>query len=433
MNTRTRLNRRNFLRAGAAALVGPAIIPSSALGADGFTAPSERLTIGLIGVGKQMRGHHGAMLRRNDMQIVALCDVESVRLEKELARNNEAYAEKYSKGTYTACKTFNDFREVCSREDIDAVMIATPDHWHAITAIEAIKHGKDVYCEKPLTLSIHEGQVMRDMTRKYGRVFQTGSQQRSEAGFRVACELVRNGRIGRVHTVHVNVAGPPKECYLPAEATPAGLDWDFWLGPAPYRTYNSDIAPGLDYDGWPNWRAYRDYSGGGMTDWGAHHFDIAQWGLGMDDSGPVDIYPPSDGGFERLTYLYGNGVVMMHGGGEPERAGVVFIGTDGKVMVNRGYLETDPPGLKDEALRPGDTALEVSPGHQDNWLECIRTRRRPICDVSIGHRSATVCHLGNIAYWLKRPLKWDPVAERFVNDEEANRLLMRPMRSPWSL
>jgi len=273
--------------------------------------------------------------------------------------------------------------------------------------------------------------VLVDTTRRYGRVFQTGSQQRSDDEFRIACELVRSGRIGRVHTVHVNVSGPSVECYLPEQPVPAGLDWDFWLGPAPWRPYNADIAPGLDFDGWPNWRAYRDYSGGGMTDWGAHHFDIAQWGLGMDESGPVDIYPPDGKEIERLTYIYNNGVVMYHGGATPDRAGVEFIGAEGRVMVNRGYLETDPISLKDVPLGPSDTHLYESPGHHDDWLNCIRTRARPICDVAIGHRSVSVCHLGNLAYLLKRPLRWDPENETFPGDDEANRLLFRPMRSPW--
>lgn len=269
--------------------------------------------------------------------------------------------------------------------------------------------------------------------RRYGRVFQTGSQQRSERGFRVACELVRNNRIGPVHTVHVNVGGPPIECNLPAEPVPEGLDWDFWVGPAPWRPYHSDIAPPLEFRGWPNWRVYRDFAGGMMTDWGAHHFDIAQWGLGMDESGPVEIIPPEHSDARLLTYKYANGVTMYHGGGSGGRAGVEFIGTEGRVMVNRGYLETDPPGLELEPLGPNEVHLYESPGHAVDWLACIRTRQRPICDVAIGSHSATVCHLGNIAYRLKRPLRWDPANWRFANDDEANRLLGRPMRSPWTL
>lgn len=221
------------------------------------------------------------------------------------------------------------------------------------------------------------------------------------------------------------------DCYLPAEPVPEGLDWDFWLGPAPWRPYNSDIAPGMDYKGWPNFRAYRDYAGGGMTDWGAHHFDIAQWGLGMDGSGPIEIIPPDGKDVKLLTYKYANGVTVYHGGGSGGKAGVEFIGTKGRVMVNRGYLETDPPELLDQPIGPNDLHLIESPGHHQNWLDCIRTRRRPICDVEIGASSVIVCHLGNIAYRLGRPLKWNPETQAFVDDDEASRLVSRPMRAPW--
>jgi len=431
-----KVGRRGFLKrvtvASAAAVGFPYVIPSSAWGAAGHAAPSNRITLGCIGMGKMMGGHVGSFLARRHVQMLAVCDCESIRRGIQQKRVDDHYAERDGKGSYHGCAAYADFRELAARDDIDAVVIATPDHWHALTAIACLKSGKDVYCEKPMSLTINEGKAMVEATRRYGRVFQTGSQQRSERGFRVACELVRNGRIGDVHTVHVNVGGPPIECHLPAEPVPEGLDWDMWLGPAPWRPYNSDIAPGLDFGGWPNFRAYRDYSGGSMTDWGAHHFDIAQWGLGMDGSGPVEIYPPDGNEYERLTYKYRNGVTMYHGGGSG-RAGVEFIGTDGRVMVNRGYLETDPPSLLDEPLGPGDIHLYESRGHHDDWLDAIRTRSRPICDVEIGYRSVSVCHLGNIAYWLKRPLRWDPEAEQFVNDEDANRLLQRSMRSPWRL
>lgn len=422
---------RNALRLSVAAGV-PLMIPKPARSAEHSLPANERIALGFIGMGKQMRGHVGAFLNKPGVQIVAVCDVESVRLGIEQQRVNAFYAEREGKGSYKGCAAYGDFRELAARADIDAVVIATPDHWHAIPAIEAMKSGKDVYCEKPLSLTINEGKAMVAAARRYGRVFQTGSQQRSERGFRVACELVRNGRIGKVHTVHVNVGGPPIDCNLPAEPVPQGLDWDMWLGPAPWRPYHSDIAPGLDFQGWPNFRAYRDYSGGSMTDWGAHHFDIAQWGLGMDESGPIEIIPPDGRAYARLTYKYANGVVMYHGGASGN-AGVEFIGTEGRVLVNRGYLETDPPELLDEPIGPDEIRLYDSPNHHDDWLTCIRTRNRPVCDVAVGYRSVTVCHLGNIAYWLKRPLRWDPVQERFVNDPGADRLLQRAMRSPWSL
>jgi len=443
MRTRTRsgngdarMDRRQFLKRTAAGSLGavafPYIVPASAHGGAGRTAPSDRITMGFIGMGKMMRGHLGSFLGRGQVQVLAVCDVESIRLGIQQKRVDEYYTKRKGKGSYKVCAAYKDFRELVARDDIDAVVVATPDHWHALPAIAALKSGKDVYCEKPLTLAINEGKAMVEATRNYGRAFQTGSQQRSSWQFRRACELVRNGRIGTVHTVHVNVGGPPVECYLPTQPVPEGLDWDFWLGPAPWRPYNADIAPKHDYGGWPNFRAYRDYSGGGMTDWGAHHFDIAQWGLGMDGSGPVEINPPDGKEFNRLTYKYANGIVMTHGGARG-RAGVEFKGTKGHVLVNRGYIETIPARVLDEPIGPNDIRLYDSRNHQDDWLECIRTRSKPICDVAIGHRSVTICHLGNIAYWLKRPLKWDPHKERFVDDEEANRMLQRPMRSPWRL
>lgn len=428
----TGVSRRQFLGRAAGAFGLPYIVSSSAMGADGAVAPSNRLTLGFIGMGKMMRGHLGGFLRRGRCQVLAVCDVEAIRLAREQRRVDEHYAKRDGKGTYRGCAAYWDFRALVARDDIDAVVIATPDHWHAITAIEAMKSGKDVYCEKPLTLTINEGKAMVRVARHYGRVFQTGSQQRSSWQFHRACELVRNGRIGKVHTVHVNVGGPSRECLLPAQPVPEGLDWNFWLGPAPYRPYNSDIAPHVDFHGWPNFRSYRDYSGGSMTDWGAHHFDIAQWGLGMDGSGPVEIAPPDDKKVKRLTYKYANGVTMYHGGAQG-RAGVEFIGPKGRVLVNRGYIETKPRKLLDEPIGPGEVHLYKSRNHQDDWLDAVVRRSRPICDVEVGHRSVSVCHLGNIAYWIKRPLKWDPVKERFIGDEEANRMLDRPKRSPWRI
>lgn len=429
-----RLDRRQFLKrtagAVAAGAVAPLIVPSSAFGA---TAPSERLTLGMIGMGKMMSGHLGGFLSYPDVQIVAMCDVESKRLNVRRDQANEAYARRDNLTTYNGVEIYKDFRELLARQDIDAVIIATPDHWHALIAAAAAEAGKDIYCEKPLTHNIYEAQQLVKAVRRHGVVFQTGSQQRSERGFRVACELVRNGRIGKVHTVHVNVGGPPIDCRLPAEPVPEGLDWDFWLGPAPWRPYHSDIAPDMDYEGWPNFRAYSDYAGGGMTDWGAHHFDIAQWGLGMDGSGPVEIIPPDGQDVKRLTYKYANGVTMYHGGAHGEKTGVEFIGDKGRVMVNRGYLETDPPELRDEPIGPNEIHLYESRDHHRNWLDCIKSRQRPICDVEIGASSIIVCHLGNLAYRLQRPLRWNPETQQFVDDPEATRLLSRPMRGPWRI
>ncbi len=422
-----RHTRRTFLQtslalAGAAALRTPV-----------YAAPNERITIGFIGLGKQARGHLNAFLNDRDTQVLAIADVEQTRLEQARDRVHERYAEEKASGQYRGCDIYHDYRELCARPDIDAVVIASPNHWHALHATEAMRQGKDVYCEKPLAMTIYESRAMADAAERHGRILQTGSQQRSDETFRFACELVRNGRIGNVHTVNVNVGGPPSECFLPPEPVPAGLDWNFWLGPAPWRPYHSDIAPGVDFDGWPNWRSYRDYAGGGMTDFGAHHYDIAQWGLGMDDTTPIEIVPPDGEGVKRLTYTYANGITMYHGGGAAGAA-VEFIGDEGRVLVNRGqFLKTDPVTLKDERIGPGEIHLYESANHRRNWVECVRTRQQPICTALIGHRTATVCHLGNIAYWLQRPLRWNPDQETFVNDPLADRQIRRPMRGEWTV
>jgi predicted dehydrogenase len=290
-----------------------------------------------------------------------------------------------------------------------------------------MKSGKDVYCEKPLALTVRQARAMVTAARRYGRVFQTGSQQRSSAEFRTACELVRNGRIGEIKHVGVSVGGPSTERYFPEEPIPEGFDWEFWLGPAPWAPHNSTRCSG-DYGG--GWRMVRDYSGGMMTDWGAHHFDIAQWGLGMDHTGPVEIHPPDGKDFKRLTYIYANGIPMTHGDGG---AGILFTGANGTVEVTRGWFKTNPPEIAKEPLGPSDIRLYNSNNHMGDFFQCMKTRKRPICDVEVGCRSVTVCHLGNIAVWINRPIKWDPVKEEIIGDPEASRWLDRPMRAPWRL
>jgi predicted dehydrogenase len=368
----------------------------------------------------------GAFMGRPEVQMVAVCDVDRSMREEAQKTVEDHYAKQSEQGTFKGCTAYNDFRELLDRDDIDAVMIGTPDHWHALISVAAAKAGKDIYCEKPLTLTIREAREMVNAVRRYGRVFQTGSQQRSSGGFRLACELIRNGRIGKLLTAHVNVGGPSGDCYLPAEPVPDGLDWDMWLGPAPWRPFNKAIHPF-------SWRSFRDYSGGGMTDWGAHHFDICQWAMDMDNSGPVEIIPPDGKEVKLLTFKYANGVLVYHGGYTGKGSGIMFTGTEGKVDVSREHLITDPEKLLKEPIHPGEVHLYQSKGHHADFLECVRTRQRPICDVEIGCRSVTVCHLGNLAYWLKRPLKWNPVKEEFIGDDEANRWLDRPKRAPWCL
>src|SRR5262249_5389280 len=270
-----------------------------------------------------------------------------------------------------------------------------------------------------------------------GGVPQTGSQQRSSREFRTACELVRSGRIGKLKTVYVNVGGPSKPCDLPEEKLEEGLDWDRWLGPAPKRPYNSVLSPRGVHQHFPNWRNYREYSGGMMTDRGAHHFDIAQWGLGRDGSGPVEIIPPENPKAEKgLRYVYANGVEVIHAEEyEPGKKvnGVAFIGADGKVFVNRGFKASDPEEIIKTPLKESDVHLYKSPGHQRDWLECVKTRKKPICDVEIGARSVTVCHLGNLAYWDHRKLRWDAQTWQFVGDDEANKWLARERRDSGQL
>lgn len=431
-----KLTRRDFIKRAGAGLAFPAVVPASVLGRQGKKPPSERITVGVIGMGYQARGHLGLLIRHPDVKVLAVCEVDRTRREHAKHMVEEWYSADTSIGSYKGCDAYVDFRELVARPDIDAVLISTPDHWHCIPAVEAMKHGKDVFCEKPLTLTIAEAKLLIDVTRKYKRVFQTGSQQRSSREFRVACEAVRNGRIGRIKQVYVAVGGPSRWCDLPAEPMEPGLDWDMWLGPAPMRPYNSVLSPRGVHSHFPAWRDFREYSGGGMTDWGAHHFDIAQWGLGMDESGPVEVIPPPDPSKGHgVRFLYENGVEVIHSGWTAPNGkgfgGVNFVGENGWIHVDRGQLESSPEAVVKEPLGANEKPLYKSPGHHQDWFDCIRSRKRPICDVEIGARSVTVCHLGNLAYWYGRRLRWDPKRWRFIGDREAESWKDRPRRAPW--
>jgi predicted dehydrogenase len=408
------ISRRCFLAGATAAPFGvPLVIRPSALGADGTVPPSQRITIGALGFGGRGRSVFGDLIRRRDAQGLAVCDVQQERLQPAAAKGLAVY---------------QDFRELLGRNDLDAVVITTPSHWKPLHTIAAAKAGKDVFCEKPMSLTVRDGRAMVDAVRRYGRVFQHGTQQRSSQEFLFACEMVRSGRIGQLKSATVYVGGPPQECSLPAQPVPPGIDWEMWLGPAPWRPFNAEICL-RDCGGWER---FRDYSGGGMTGWGSHHFDIAQWGLAADHTGPLEIIPPDGRDFKHLTYRYAGGVVVYHAGTMGTWA-VVFEGTKGRIAVNRGKLQTWPENLMKTPIGPEEVQLYHSPGHTANFLQCIRTRQEPVCDVETGHRTMSVCHLGNIAYWLKRPLKWDPAKEQFPGDAHANRLLDRARREPWSL
>ncbi len=428
MASERKTTRRAFLKTAAWAAAAPAFVPASALGAEGRRPASDRIGLGCIGVGNMGGGHLSGLIKHPDVEIAAVCEVDAERLESARQR-----------AQLPSARAFRDFREVLERPEIDAVLIATPDHWHAPMSIAAMKAGKDVYCEKPLTLTIGEGRKMVEAARRYGRICQTGSQQRSayEGKFRFACELIRNGYIGQLKTALVKVGGPSAECFLPAEPTPEGMNWDMWLGPAPARPFHKNLHP-------KSWRAFRDYSGGAMTDWGAHHFDIVQWALDMDESGPVEIFPPDGKEHPCLTFRYANGVTAQHvygpgaariqyPGEAPSGNSIVFVGDKGWIEVSRSKLRTYPESLASVKLKPGEIRLFASPGHQENFLQCMRSRQRPICDVEIGCRSVSVCHLGNIAYWLNRPLRWNPKEERFIGDAEAGRWIERPRRAPYDL
>ncbi len=435
MHKNDQLSRRKFLKSAVSAAFATSIIPASAWSQQNNNVlPGNRLTLGFIGVGIQGSGLLRGFLNDANFQVAAVCDVDENKLNR--ARNNveKFYADKQNNSTYTGCGATRDFREIINRADIDAIVIATPDHWHAIPSIMAMQAGKDVYCEKPLTLTIAEGRAMVNTARRYERIFQTGSMQRSDQKFRFACELVRNGYIGDIKSVRVSIRTGfiphPQICELAAENVLPELDWNLWLGPAPERPYNSIIAPPISFNGFPAWRNYRDYSGGGMTDWGAHHFDIAQWGLGMDSSGPVEIIPPDGKNYPLLTYRYANGIEMTTDFLDNY---ILFTGAKGTIKVNRTYLLTDPASLATLRIATGDIHLDKSVDHKQNWLQSIKTRSKPITDVEIGHRSVSVCHLGNLAVQLGRKLQWNPDKEQFVNDTEANRLLTRAKRSPWNI
>jgi predicted dehydrogenase len=419
--SRARLSRRSFLAAGAAAMAAPYFVPARAFGAN------ERIVTAHIGVGGQGNSNLNNFLKQGAVP-AAVCDVDSDRLAK---------AVKTVTGKGHTCDGVGDYRRLLDRKDIDAVVITTPDHWHALPTIHACQAGKDVYCEKPLSLTVVEGRRMVEAARANNRIVQTGSQQRSDDRFRLACELVRAGRLGQLKEVHVgipgcNFSGPP----VPDSDPPAALNYDMWLGPAPDRPYNEKRVHYL-------FRFFWDYSGGQMTNFGAHHLDIAQWALGMDDSGPVSVEGTAEfhpqKWYEvtmscRLTYNYANGVKVVLGQLQPDiKGGCTFIGTKGSIFVDRGKIVGTPEELVKEPLPATAERLYVSKNHHQNFLDCIKSRKLPICDVEIGHRSATVCHLGNIAARLGRKVEWDAATEQIRNDDEAAQMLSRPYRSPWTL
>lgn len=426
------ISRRNFIK-NAAIASSFFIVPRHVLGGKGYVPPSDKIVLGFIGCGKQSGGLQRRFFNLPDTQIVAASDVYALKLDKFVKANNQLYAEKNGQSAYDATRAYVDYRELLGNRDINAVIIASPDHWHAAMSVHAAEAGKDVYCEKPLSLTVKEGRAMVKAARKNGRVFQTGSMQRSSKEFTHAVQLVRSGAIGDIKKVVVSVGGPPKEWDLQGEPVPEGLNWELWMGPNVIeRPYNNNLAPDPGATFWPRWRDYKEFGGGGMTDWGAHMFDIGQWGLGMDHSGPVKVIPPGEGKGSGLIFRYGNGVEMIHQPA-PGKNYCHFFGTEGEVYVQRGELRTIPETLKEKVFDRSDYKIYVSDDHYQDFFNAIRTRKPPICDVEVGHRTATVCNIGNIAYALQRPLEWDPGKEKFKKDGEANKLLKRRMKKEWKV
>ncbi len=437
MKEKKALSRRDFLTRGTALLGAtvtfPTIVPSSVFGA---TAPSNRITMAMIGMGIQMGGHVRTMLGRDDVQILAVCDVDRTKRESYKQQVEQAYATEMTSGTYKGCDAVLEYEQICDRADIDAVLICTPDHWHAPISLAAIKSGKDVFCEKPMTLTIAEGRLVSDACKQYGTVYQVGSMQRSNWAFRKACEIVRNGWIGEIKTAYTRLGNPfPDPLPLAEEPIPEGFDYDRWLGPTPWYPYNLRRVIG-DFSG--GWRCYFEYGSRRNGDWGAHHFDIVQWALGMDDSGPVHFIPKGWNGTEYQTHIYGNGIEVIREAQAPGSSitgfQVHFIGTEGEVAVSRGdQIASIPEGLAYVPLRPDEIHLYDSPDHDGNWIDCIKSRQDTICTAEIGHRSATICQLSGIAERLGRPIDWDPVTEKILNDPAAERWYDRPRRAPYVL
>lgn len=441
-------SRRSFLKTAAAASAVPFILPSGIWAAE--TKPNELLNMGFIGVGKQNRYLMDNFLGQKNVRVLAVCDVDTTRRNAAQQKVNEYYAANPDKGS-ADCAAYNDFREIIERKDIDAVCIATPDHWHAIPTIAALKSGKDVYCEKPLTHNIHEAIAVMKAVKKYDRVLQTGSMQRSMEEFRVACELVQNGVIGKISKVECSFGPPGEPCDLPEEPMEPGLDWEMWVGPGPMRPYNSVLSPRGVHDHFPMWRQYKEYGGGMVCDWGAHHLDIAQWGLGMDESGPVEVRPPDDPNAKNGGVLtYANGVTVHHVDG----FGAHFFGEGGEVKVNRGQFELWLGGKKMAGFTKRDdggslesTIVQVekdyltnakvqlyrSNNHIKDFLNCVASRQKPITNERVGGHTAICCHLLNQAYYNHATIKWNPEKIKFAKGGGEKEWLTRDYRAPWKV
>jgi len=432
------IDRRNFIKKlTSASLVAtgfPYFISAKTLGREGAVSPNNKINMACIGVGGMGDANMKSFLGQDEAKVIAICDVDTKHAKQAQSAVNRYYNNK-------DCAIYSDFRELLKRDDLDAVMIATPDHWHGIIAIAAAQKGLDIYGEKPLAYNIPEGRALVDAVERYGIIWQTGSWQRSERNFRFACELVRNGRVGDVHTVFVGVGGgdnAKNKSFPPADPVPAELDYNMWVGPAAWLPYHQDRCHN-------NFRWNSNFAAGSISDWTAHHIDIAHWGMGTEDSSPIEIagkaiYPDGkDGLYDNpISYKYEceyeeDFKLIVGTDGIPKGSGVQFIGSEGWVHVNRGGISAENPSLLKSVIGPGEIHLYKSTNHVGNFLDSVRSRKKTITPAEVAHHSIMPAYLGGIAMQLGRKVEWDKKRERFINDEAANRLLSRTMRSPWRL
>ena len=445
---KNRFTRRNFLKTTVFGAAGIMILPGfvgckkSSPGSAGLQEDNYTRRIGFIGLGQQAMYLMSGFIKLPGVQVVAGADVYGIKRERFLKRASEYYSSQGDEALKAVkVEAYEDYREILKRDDINTVVIATPDHTHAFIAIDACKAKKDIYLEKPLTFTIHEGQQLIKAVRANNVILAVGSQQRSSSEFQHAVKLVQDGKLGKIKEVKSCVGAPPKPYDLPEQPVPADLNWQAWLGPSEYIHYNSELDPPITIEPeqnekfWGAWRWYKEVGGGFTTDWGAHMFDIAQWALGMDKNGPVKIIPPGKEGAKFLTYVYESGTVMTEEPfDEKHTKGCKFIGENGWIEVARGYFNaSNPEWMPNEAEKADGTAYETNVGHHENFIIACRERKDPVVPVEIGHSSCTVCTLGNIAYDLNKSLNWDPKTERFVNDPEADKKLTKTYAPGYSI
>jgi len=451
------MKRRKFISdsmtVAAGTIILPTIIPSSVMGKN---PPSDMINIGWIGNGRQGSGDASATMRFDQAMFVAVSDLDSNRMALGKKRIEDFYSKKTGKSDYVNVKTYGDYKELLRNKEIDAVLITTPDHWHAQPAIEAALAGKDIYLEKPTSLTIAEGRKLSDVVKKTKVILQVGTQQRSSVQWRYAAELVRNGRIGKLHTVKIGLPGDPAGPEAPPMPVPKNLNYDMWLGSTPEVYYTEiRVHPQNSINGRPGWLRCEQFGAGMITGWGQHHFDSAAWGMDTEYTGPISVKAVADFPKSGLWDVHGdfmsvaeykNGITQLTSGGYPN--GVRYEGTEGWIFVTRGgytatpsdpvaadrntkALDASDPKILTSVIGPNEIHLYESSSQQGNWLDCIKSRKEPISPVEIGHRACTVCLLSGMAMHLNRELKWDPEKERFINDNEANSMISRPQRAPY--